>query len=464
MIANLNELRAKNKNSNSLRFALAALDDSIRSVDPQRLVNKYVKMKNNDLLISDIYGRSVSINLSDIRHTFVVGAGKASGKMALAISEILGKKIFKGAINIPYNSGLRSDVISFKEAGHPLPDQNGVMGAKKILSLLSQTSKSDLVITLISGGGSALLPMPREGISLSEKQLITQSLLLSGASINEVNVVRKHLSAVKGGQLLNWIRPGCLVISVIISDVIGDDLSIIASGPTFPDGSTFLQAKEILKKYMIWDSDKKSIIAVRKTIEKGLNGIIRETIKPGDQTLSNVNNFIIGNNEIACKAAVNRLKKMNINTIYLGSSFEGLAVDHGKYLAHLANQFSSNCLPSAFVLGGETVVKLEDTYQNSIGGRNQEAALSSGISFKHKKNMDISICCLGTDGIDGNSKNAGAVITSRVFPMISSNRQKYEGFLTRHDSSNAFRELDTLIITGRTGTNVNDISIIVRVK
>jgi glycerate-2-kinase len=155
---------------------------------------------------------------------------------------------------------------------------------------------------------------------------------------------------------------------------------------------------------------------------------------------------------------------MNINTIYLGSSFEGLAVDHGKYLAHLADQFSSNCLPSAFVLGGETVVKLEDTYQNSIGGRNQEAALSSGISFKHKKNMDISICCLGTDGIDGNSKNAGAVVTSRVFPMISSNRQKYEGFLTRHDSSNAFRELDTLIITGRTGTNVNDISIIVRVK
>jgi glycerate-2-kinase len=345
-----------------------------------------------------------------------------------------------------------------------LPDQNGVTGTRKILSLLSRTSKSDVVIALISGGGSALLPMPRDGISLSEKQQITQSLLLSGASISEVNVVRKHLSAVKGGQLLKGIRSGCLVISLIISDVIGDDLSIIASGPTFPDGSTFTQAKEILEKYMIWDSNKEGVIAVRKTIEKGINGMIRETVKPGDNSMSNVRNFIIGNNETACKAAVNRLKKMKVNTIYLGSSFGGLAVDHGRYLAHLAHQFSANCLPSAFVLGGETVVKLEEIYKNSTGGRNQEAVLSSGIVYKHKKNEDLSICCLGTDGIDGNSTNAGAIITSRIFPLISSNRQMYEGFLIRHDSSNALRDLDSLITTGRTGTNVNDISMVIRVK
>jgi glycerate-2-kinase len=423
-----------------------------------------VKLKHDNLLVSDIYGRRVVINLSNVRHTYVVGAGKASGKMAIAITEILGNRVSKGAINVPYNSDIKSDLISFKEAGHPLPDQNGVIGTKKILSLLSRTSKSDLVVALISGGGSALLPMPTDGISLSEKQQFTRSLLLSGASISEVNIVRKHLSAVKGGQLLNWIRPGCPVISLIISDVIGDDLSIIASGPTFPDESTFVQAKKILEKYMIWDSNKEGIIAVRRIIEKGVNGIIRETIKPGDNTISNVNNFIIGNNEIACKAAVNRLKKMKVNTIYLGSTFGGLAADHGRYLAHLANQFSSNCLPSAFVLGGETVVKVEDTYQNSTGGRNQEAVLSSGIANKHKEDVDLSVCCLGTDGIDGNSTNAGAIITSRIFPLISANRQKYEGFLIRHDSSNALRELDSLIITGRTGTNVNDISMVVRVK
>jgi glycerate-2-kinase len=463
-IANRNVLQTKNKNSISLRFALAALEDAIRSVDPHRLVNDHVKVKNDNLLVSDIYGKCVTINLSNIRHTYVIGAGKASGKMALAITKILGQRVSRGAINVPYNSDLNSDIISFKEAGHPLPDQNGVIGTKKILNLLSRTSKSDVVIALISGGGSALLPMPRDGISLSEKQQITQLLLLSGASINEVNVVRKHLSAVKGGQLLKWIRPGCLVISLIISDVIGDDFSIIASGPTFPDGSTFVQAKEILEKYMIWDSNKEGIIAVRKTIEKGINGIIRETVKPGDNSISNVRNFIIGNNETACKAAVNRLKKMKVNTIYLGSSFGGLAVDHGRYLAHLAYQFSANCLPSAFVLGGETVVKLEEIYKNSTGGRNQEAVLSSGIVFKHKKNEDVSICCLGTDGIDGNSKNAGAIITSRIFPLISSNRKMYEGFLIRHDSSNALRDLDSLITTGRTGTNVNDISMVIRAK
>lgn len=462
IILNRSDLEVTNKNLESFHFALSAGEAAIRSADPYRLVSKHMKVKGKNLIIRDIFGNAVKINLSRIQQTYIVGAGKASGKMALAVHRILDDKTIKGAVNIPYDSGLTSDLISINEAGHPIPDENGIVGTENIINLLNQTTKSDLVIVLISGGGSALFPMPIKGISLSTKQLVTRSLLLAGASIEEVNTVRKHLSKVKGGQLLNYVKEGSRVVSIIISDVIGNDLSIIASGPTFPDSSTFLQAKEILRKYILWDS--KDFVTVQRIIENGIDGKIQETIKPGDQVLANVSNVIIGNNEMACSAAVKTLKKMKVNTLYLGSSFGGLAIDHGKYLAQLANQFSSYCLPSAFVLGGETVVKVSECHQNGIGGRNQEAALSSAMSFKYKKNMDISICCLGTDGIDGNSTYAGALVTSRIFPLVLTSREKYKAYLSRHDSSSAFKELKSAIITGRTGTNVNDISIIVRVR
>ena len=243
--------------------------------------------------------------------------------------------------------------------------------------------------------------------------------------------MRKHLSKIKGGQLLNYVKAGTRVVSIIMSDVIGDDLSIIASGPTFHDTSTFLQAKEILQKYALWNRN--DFVMVRRIIENGIDGKIQETIKPGDQVLANVSNVIIGNNEMACKAAVKTLIKMKVNTLYLGSSFGGLAIDHGKYLAQLAIQLSSFCLPSALVLGGETVVKVSECHQNGIGGRNQEVALSSAMNFKYKKNMDISICCLGTDGIDGNSPYAGAFVTSRIFPLVLTSRDKYKAYLSRHD-------------------------------
>ena len=240
-----------------------------------------MKVKGHNLLITDIFGNATKINLSRIQQTYIVGAGKASGKMALAVHSVLGHRKIKGSRYTWYDSGLTSDLISLNEAGHPIPDENGIAGVKKILDLLKQAGRSDLVIVLISGGGSALLPMPIRGISLPIKKLVTRSLLLSGASIDEVNAVRKHLSKVKGGKLLNYVNTGSRVVSLIISDVIGDDLSIIASGPTYYDISTFLQAKEILKKYILWES--KDFVLVRRIIENGINGKIQETIKPGDQ-------------------------------------------------------------------------------------------------------------------------------------------------------------------------------------
>ena len=461
-ILNRGDLEITNKNLESFHFALAAVEAAIRSVDPYRLIKKHMKVIGHNLIITDISGNTTKINLSRIKQTYIVGAGKASGKMALAVQSVLGHRRIKGAVNIPYDSGITSDLISLNEAGHPIPDKNGIAGVKKILDLLKQAGKSDLVIVLISGGGSALLPMPIRGISLPIKKSVTRSLLLSGASIDEVNAVRKHLSKVKGGKLLNYVDTGSRVVSLIISDVIGDHLSIIASGPTYYDISTFLQAKEILTKYALWES--KDFVLVRRIIENGINGKIQETIKPGDKLLANVSNVLIGNNEMACNAALETLKKMRVNTLYLGSAFGGLAIDHGKYIASLANQLSSYCLPSALVLGGETVVKVSDCHQNGIGGRNQEAALSSAMSLEYKKNMDLSICCIGTDGIDGNSTYAGAFVTSRILPLISTNRIKYKAYLSKHDSSRAFKELKSVVITGRTGTNVNDISIIVRFR
>ena len=463
-ILNRKSLEAVNRNSKSIHFALSAIEAAMRSVDPVLLIKNNMKLKGHNLIITDLFKNIVNIDLFTIQRIYIIGAGKASGKMALAVHRLLREREVEGAVNVPYGSNMRSDAISITEAGHPIPDENGIEGTKKILGILKKTHKFDLVIVLISGGGSALLPMPTRGISLSTKQSVTRSLLLAGASIEEVNTVRKHLSEVKGGRLLQHFRERCRVISIIISDVIGDDLSIVASGPTFPDCSTYQQAVEILKKYLVWDSSMAGIVTVKKVILKGKDGGIPETIKIGDQVLTNVSNIIIGNNELACKAAMKTLNRMKINTIYLGSAFGGLAIDHGRYLAHLASQFSSNCLPSAFVLGGETVVKVSNGHLGGTGGRNQEAALASAMSFKYKKDMDLTICCLGTDGIDGNSTYAGAVVTPRIFRLVQGRKEKYKGYLAEHDTSNAFRELKSLIVTGRTGTNVNDISIMVRVK
>ena len=308
IILNRSDLEVTNKNLESFHFALSAGEAAIRSADPYRLVGNHMKVKGKNLIIRDIFGNAVKINLSRIQQTYIVGAGKASGKMALAVHRILDDKTIKGAVNIPYNSGMTSDLISINEAGHPIPDENGIVGTENIINLLNQTTKSDLVIVLISGGGSALLPMPIKGISLSTKQLVTRSLLLAGASIEEVNTVRKHLSKVKGGQLLNYVKEGSRVVSIIISDVIGNDLSIIASGPTFPD-SFDVSAGQGNSPGNMYSGIANDFVTVRRIIENGIDGKIQETIKPGDQVLANVSNVIIGNNEMACKAAVKTLIK-----------------------------------------------------------------------------------------------------------------------------------------------------------
>jgi len=346
------------------------------------------------------------------------------------------------------------------EAGHPLPDKAGVQGTIKIVELVKKATERDLIFCLVSGGGSALLPLPLKGISLHDKQKITNAMLSVGATINEVNVIRKHLSLVKGGRLVRYVKGGCTVVTLILSDVIGDEIDIIASGPTVPDRSTFQDAAEILKKYRLWQ---KPFTSVRRLIMKGINGEIEDTPKEGDPIFEKVHNILIGNNSLLCDYAAQYLGKHVGTVMNLGSSFAGEAREFGYYLADLGKDAIRSPESVALVMGGETTVKLNRFKRNGLGGRNQEAVLSAALKCSFPPRADISILCLGTDGVDGNSKAAGAILTPETMSRIKASGVKVKEYLNRHDSYRALRKLRSIIVTGRTGTNVNDIAIVCRI-
>ncbi len=429
------------------KTVLGAIEAAIKSVDPEKLVKRSVKVGKSSITFVDIYGKSFAIN--DIGDIYVVGAGKAAAPMATAISKILKRRIKDGAINVPRGSHVTAiDNISITYASHPVPDKHGAQGTKKIVKLLEKNAdKKDLVIVLISGGGSALLPLPVDGLSLSDKQGATKSLLASGASIQEINAVRKHLSAVKGGQLARRIR--CRAASLILSDVVGDDPSVIASGPTFPDPTTYSDALEIAKKYKIRNPK------IARHLRRGAAGELLETPKPGDPLFSRISNVMIGNNSVACESAVRYLAR-NVPTVKsLGSGFDGEAKNFGKLVA---KAISSRAGPFAIVAGGETTVKLGSS--SGKGGRNQEAALACALAIKDVQGIIAAF--VGTDGIDGNSDAAGAIVSTESSTAADQiHAQKY---LIKHDSYRALKRMGSVIFTGYTGTNVNDIAIALRLN
>ena len=438
-------------------MVLSALEAALRGVDPALLVKRSVTF-DKELEVQDI--RGTTSRLRGFKNIYVVGAGKAAASMANALCAVLGEKIADGAISVPYGDSAKlkkrnRSIISVTEASHPVPDNSGLEGSNKILNVLRKARKDDVVFVLISGGGSALMPLPPAAISLSDKQKITNRLLRSGASIHEMNVIRKHLSSVKGGQLLRHVESSCRVISLIISDVIDDDFSSIASGPTFPDSSTFSDALNIARKY---DVGKESDPAIQ-YLATGADGILRETPKPGDAVFDRVNNVLIGNNSIACNGAASFLRSHGIKTLYLGSQFDGEAKQFGAFLARLATDLDKNLsLPFAIVLGGETTVNLRQA-KVGTGGRNLESALSYAIEIK---SLPLAIAFLGTDGIDGNSDAAGAIVSKKTVTLAMKRKQELRKRLSSHDSYHTLRKLNSVIFTGRTGTNVNDIVVLCR--
>lgn len=436
MIQNRAELAGLHGRSG--KIILSALEAAIKSAEPGALVRRAVRQDGKKkLVIKGISGRT--LELDDFENIYAVGAGKATAAMTDAICKIV--EVSGGAINIPYGiTTTTASEIEVTHASHPVPDENGVRGAKKIIDVVRKAKKDDLIFVLISGGGSALMPLPARGVSLYDKKEMTSMLLASGASIHEINAVRKHLSAIKGGRLAR--QAACRVVSLVLSDVIGDDLGVIASGPTFPDPSTFADATRIVRKYGVNG-------AAVKHLEKGVKGLLQETPKQDDPAFSRVHNFIIGNNAMACRGAANFLRRNRLEVSYLGSAFGGEAKDHGRHFAHLA---SGMALRSAIVAGGETTVRLGS--KHGRGGRNQEAALAYAI---HARNSVVA-AFIGTDGIDGNSDAAGAIISPKSAAIAK--KVDIRRHLESHDSYRALKNMNSLIITGWTGTNVNDITIL----
>jgi glycerate 2-kinase len=455
----------KSNYSNSLGLTLDAIEIGLRSVNPVALMKNSVKIEGNNLSIFDYNGKKTKFDIGLFGSIYLVGAGKATASMVDSFISILNnKKIKDGCITVPYGIEMKSNLCSVTNAAHPIPDSNGVLGTKKILNVLEKVKKNDLLVMFLSGGASALMPLPLDIISLREKQDITMKLLSSGATIDEMNTVRKHLSKIKGGRLASIINKKFPLITLILSDVVQDKIDVIGSGPTVPDLTTFKDTKEILVKYKLWKDQKLVSKKLSGLINDGMLGKIRDTPKPGNPIFTNIYNVIIGNNNIACKNIKLFLEKSGVKTMYLGSAFTGKSHDLGDFLFKLVDDFPSISTPYAFVFGGETTVELENKI-NGIGGRNQEAVLSAAAHFDNlDKGMDFTIACIGTDGIDGNSQAAGAILNPKLLVNIKQKKLKILNYLKNHDSNTLFNKVNGALYTKITGTNVNDISIVCRLR
>ena len=443
----------------ALKTSLSAYEFALTDSSPKRLVERAARLNDSKLILKDLRGKVTRLDLDNFSSIYIVGAGKATAAMSNQIISILKRRLSGGAITVPRGvvNHKRNDRMEITEAGHPLPDRAGVRGTKKILNILRKATEKDLVFCLISGGGSALLPLPIEEISLRDKRDITDALLAVGAAINEVNIVRKHLSLVKGGQLMRYKSKGCTVVTLIMSDVIDDPLENIASGPTVPDSSTFTDSANVLRKYGLWRDPESRII---QAIKKGMRGEIEETPKGGNPIFKKVHNLLIGNNQCFCNSAAGYLKAHVDVVRKLGSSFSGEAREFGAFLANLGETGLARQKSSALILGGETTVRLNKFGANGVGGRNQEAILSAALKWNLPQDLDVALTCMSSDGVDGNSKAAGAVLTSRTISKIKKSGIKLETYLRRHDSYNALKRLRALAFTNKTGMNLNDITIL----
>lgn len=434
------------KDRNARRSILLSFDRAIASVDPYKSVSSRISE-------GSIFQMNKSIELSGFEEIFVIGAGKASGMMAKAVEDKI-ERISEGWVNVPAKTekAVNLSKIRLNPAGHPIPDEGSINGAKEMLRILSKADERDLVIVLISGGGSALMEYPMEGITLEDLREMNRLLVLSGADIREINTVRKHVSRVKGGRLAEAAYPA-RVVSLIISDVIGDPLDTIASGPTAPDETTFQDAWEVLRNYSLVEKMPQSVI---KVIKDGMEGRIPETPKPGDPIFENVTNMIVANNLKAVQTAEGVLRSLGYNTLVLGSRVQGEARHIGKMLAGLASSIKNEGIPlsppAALLMGGETTVTVTG---DGVGGRNQELVLGA---VRQIAGLDgVVVASIGTDGIDGSSEAAGAICDGHTLERALREGLKPEEYLKNNDSYSFFSWLGDAIITGPTLTNVMDL-------
>ncbi|MGB5848312.1 MAG: glycerate kinase [Ignavibacteriaceae bacterium] len=424
----------------------------INAASPNNLIPNNMLLEENILTVSDIIGTSKSFELKNYKRIIVIGAGKASTSMAFEVEEILDDNIDEGLVVTKNNFRSQLKRIQALKASHPLPDKKGIEASKKIVEICKNANEDDLIINLISGGASSLLPYRADNITLEDKIKTTKILLRAGATIQELNTLRKHISAIKGGLLAKYVYPATM-INLIISDVIGDQLDVIGSGFTVPDPTTFEDSWNVVIKYKL---ENKIPHSVRSYLLDGMEGKAPETPKPGNPLFNNVHNFIIGNNGLALSAIKTAAEEKGYNARIISSTLEGEAKVASKFIAHLAKEYSlSEENPVCLIFGGETTVTVTG---NGKGGRNQEFCLSIAIEIDGMEN--ITFLSGGTDGIDGQTEAAGAICNSRTIERAKELGLNAMNFLDNNDSYNFFKKLDDLIITGSTNTNVMDIQIV----
>ncbi len=441
----------KNEKNKLLLDIKQLFDTGIKAVQPSTLMHKAIKLESNILEITDVNDNTNQIALNKFEKIFVIGAGKASAGMAEELEKIFSKsnyKIESGIVVVPYGTKKNLDIIEIIEASHPLPDENGVKGAKKIIKLCTDATEKDLIINLLSGGASSLLPAPVKGITLQNKIEVTNLLMRKGAAIEELNLVRKHLSRIKGGKLLEYIYPA-KVVSLIISDVIGDCVDIIGSGITSLQENNYYEFSEVIKKYELQKSIPGSLL---NEIEQRGNKLDNNSINSVSAT-----NLIVGNNSLALNKIANAASELGYLVKIMDRKLSGEARKVGSKIAKDIIELKQNrnnnlhCL----IYGGETWVKV---IGNGKGGRNQELALS--VAIKIDGLDSVQFLSGGTDGIDGPTNAAGAVCNGNTFSKaINEDIDSFE-YLNNNDSYNFFKKINQLVITGQTGTNVADIQIV----
>jgi hydroxypyruvate reductase len=416
---------------------------------PKPASRKFIQVQDG---VVSIAGRPLAFS----GRLIVVGTGKASAKMAQVAEEILDGRIAAGLVVTKYDHSLPLQRIQLVEAGHPLPDAAGVGAVELTRAMLRDLKEEDLVLCLISGGGSALWPAPAEGITLEQKQEVTQLLLRAGASIRELNAVRKHLSAIKGGQLARWAAPA-RVVSLIMSDVIGDPLDFIASGPTAPDTTSFSDAVAIVQKYGVSVPE-----SVSRRLQDGALGRIPDTPKPGDPVFARVENHIIANNRLLVAAALEKARELKFNTLVLSTEAEGEAREDRPVLycrRARDRTFGKSGTAAACVLAaGETTVTV---HGKGAGGRNQEMALAWAIDVA-ARSPDRPSCfaSVATDGSDGPTSAAGGLVDPSTCSRAVEMGLDPSQFLSANDSFNLLKATGDLIVTGPTQTNLMDLQIL----
>lgn len=430
--------------------ACRVLAAAVGAVEPGQAVRRHLR-RTGDILKAG----ERSYMLDGFRQIYLIAAGKAAEPMAAAAQQVLGNKLAGGVVITKEGYATRSSLpggIRILEAGHPLPDRRGIEGAQQVIGLLDQAAEDTLVLCLLSGGGSALLTLPADQITLRDLQALTDQLLACGASIHEINTLRKHLDQVKGGKLARRAAPASL-ISLVLSDVVGDPLDVIASGPTVADGSTYGDAVRILERHGIAGKTPPSILA---HLERGAAGEEAENPGPGNVVFDRVQNLIVGNNQMAAQAALQQAQEEGFNTLLLSTYLQGEARHAGRFLAALAQQVDQDGQPiprpACLAAGGETTVTLRGSGK---GGRNQELALGAVRTLAGLP--QVALVSLATDGGDGPTDAAGAVATGETLARARQLGFEPEDFLARNDAYHFFGPLGDLLMTGPTQTNVNDL-------